>query len=81
MVGGFAAFVLIGYNGIIDKPGSGIAETGVSLDYGYWIALLCDGRDRRGRLRLARSRAARGRVARRPAPSDRATLACGARWE
>ena len=25
--------VLIGYNGIIDKPGSGIAEIGVSLDY------------------------------------------------
>jgi hypothetical protein len=40
MVAGFAAFVLIGYNGIIDKPGTGIAETGVSLDYGYWIALL-----------------------------------------
>jgi hypothetical protein len=40
MVSGFAAFVLIGYNGIIDKPGSGIAETGVSLDYGYWIALI-----------------------------------------
>jgi hypothetical protein len=41
MVAGFAALVLIGYNGIIDKPGSGIAETGVSLDYGYWIAILC----------------------------------------
>ena len=40
MVAGFAAFVLIAYNGIIDKPGSGIAETGVSLDYGYWIALV-----------------------------------------
>jgi hypothetical protein len=40
MVAGFAAFVLIGYNGIIDKPGTGIAETGVSLDYGYWIALI-----------------------------------------
>jgi hypothetical protein len=41
MVAGFAALVLIGYNGIIDKPGSGIAETGVSLDYGYWIAIGC----------------------------------------
>jgi hypothetical protein len=41
MVAGFAALVLIGYNGIIDKPGSGIAETGVSLDYGYWIAIAC----------------------------------------
>ena len=40
MVAGFAAFVLIAYNGIIDKPGSGVAEIGVSLDYGYWIALL-----------------------------------------
>jgi hypothetical protein len=40
MVAGFAASVLIIYNGIIDKPGSGIAEIGVSLDYGYWIALL-----------------------------------------
>jgi hypothetical protein len=40
MVAGFAAFVLIAYNGIIDKPGSGSAEIGLSLDYGYWIALL-----------------------------------------
>ena len=41
MVVGFAMMVLIGYNGIIDRPGSGIAEIGVGLDYGYWIALLC----------------------------------------
>jgi len=41
MVVGFAMMVLIGYNGIIDKPGSGPAEVGVSLDFGYWIALLC----------------------------------------
>jgi hypothetical protein len=40
MVAGFAATVLIAYNGIIDKPGSGVAEIGVSLDFGYWIALL-----------------------------------------
>jgi hypothetical protein len=40
MVVGFIAVVLIGYNGIIDKPGSEISEIGVSLDYGYWIALL-----------------------------------------
>jgi hypothetical protein len=39
MIAGFAATVLILYNGIIDKPGSGPAEIGVSLDYGYWIAL------------------------------------------
>jgi hypothetical protein len=40
MVAGFAAFVLILYNGIIDKPGSGPAEIGLSLDYGYWVALV-----------------------------------------
>jgi hypothetical protein len=40
MVAGFTATVLILYNGIIDKPGTGIAATGVGLDYGYWIALL-----------------------------------------
>ena len=40
MVAGFAAFVLILYNGIIDKPGTGPAEIGISLDIGYWIALL-----------------------------------------
>ena len=40
MVSGFAAAVLIGYNGIIDRPGSGTAEVGLGLDYGYWIALL-----------------------------------------
>jgi hypothetical protein len=40
MVAGFAAMVLIGYNGIIDKPGSGFAEVGLGLDYGYWVALV-----------------------------------------
>jgi hypothetical protein len=40
MVAGFAAMVLIGYNGIVDKPGTGQGEIGVGLDYGYWIALL-----------------------------------------
>jgi hypothetical protein len=40
MVAGFAATVLIVYNGIIDKPGTGPAEIGISLDYGYWTALL-----------------------------------------
>ena len=40
MVVGFAAIVLIGYNGIIDKPAPGAAEIGISLDYGYWLALL-----------------------------------------
>ena len=40
MIAGFAATVLIFYNGILDKPGKGPGEIGVSLDYGYWIALL-----------------------------------------
>ncbi len=40
MIGAFAALTLIFYNGIIDKPGSMRQEIGVSLDYGYFIALL-----------------------------------------
>ena len=42
MVVGFTAFVLVFYNGIMDKPApdAGI-EFGESLDYGYWVALLC----------------------------------------
>jgi hypothetical protein len=40
MVAGFVATILILYNGIIDKPGKGTAEIGISLDYGYWLALL-----------------------------------------
>ena len=41
MVVGFAAMVLIFYNGIIDRPSpdQGL-EFGIGLDYGYWIALL-----------------------------------------
>jgi hypothetical protein len=41
MVVGFTAFVLVLYNGIIDKPApsKGI-EFGESLDWGYWVALL-----------------------------------------
>ncbi|MGH2955657.1 MAG: hypothetical protein ACRDL6_01515 [Solirubrobacterales bacterium] len=34
---GLTAFVLIAYNGIIDRPNDGLE---VSLSYGYWIALL-----------------------------------------
>lgn len=37
MVAGFAAAVLIFYNGIIDRPGS---TFGVSLEIGYWLALV-----------------------------------------
>jgi len=41
MVVGFTAMVLIGYNGIIDRPApdSGL-EFGIGLSYGYWLALL-----------------------------------------
>jgi hypothetical protein len=42
MVVGFAAMVLIFYNGVIDRPAPADGlEFGTSLDYGYWIALLC----------------------------------------
>jgi hypothetical protein len=37
MVVGFTMTVLIGYNGIIARPGD---TFGVGLDYGYWLALL-----------------------------------------
>jgi hypothetical protein len=40
MVVGFVLLVLIGYNGLIDKPGTGPQEIGVGLEYGYWLALL-----------------------------------------
>ncbi len=41
MVVGFAAAVLIGYNGIIDMPAPDQGqEFGESLDYGYWLALI-----------------------------------------
>jgi hypothetical protein len=41
MVVGFAAMVLILYNGVVDRPApdDGV-EFGIGLDYGYWIALL-----------------------------------------
>jgi hypothetical protein len=41
MISGFAGAVLILYNGVIDKPGTGPAEIGLGLDWGYWVALLC----------------------------------------
>jgi hypothetical protein len=41
MVVGFTAFVLILYNGIMDKPApEGGVEFGIGLDYGYWVALI-----------------------------------------
>jgi hypothetical protein len=41
MISGFAGAVLIFYNGVIDKPGTGPAEIGLGLDWGYWLALVC----------------------------------------
>jgi hypothetical protein len=41
MVVGFAAAVLIFYNGVIDRPSPDQGqEFGIGLDYGYWLALL-----------------------------------------
>ena len=40
MVVGFTAFVLIAYNGLLDKPGNAVQEIGVSLSGGYFLALL-----------------------------------------
>jgi hypothetical protein len=37
---GFTAFTLIAYNGLVDKPGAAIQEFGISLSYGYFLALL-----------------------------------------
>jgi hypothetical protein len=39
MIAGFAAFVLIAYNGIIDPPGSGNQEIGITKEIGYYVAL------------------------------------------
>jgi hypothetical protein len=42
MIAGFAAVMLIGYNGILDRPApdQGL-EFGIGLSWGYWLALLC----------------------------------------
>ena len=40
MVVGFTAFVLIAYNGLLDTPGNGTAEIGVTKEIGYYLALL-----------------------------------------
>jgi hypothetical protein len=59
MVAGFAAAILITYNGIIDRPGD---TFGVSLDYGYWLALIASlGIAATGFSRSLESGAAKGR--------------------
>lgn len=40
LVAGLSAFVLILYNGVIDPPGSGIEEIGITKEIGYYVALL-----------------------------------------
>jgi len=40
MTVGFTAFVLIAYNGIVDQPGSGSEEIGITKEIGYYVALL-----------------------------------------
>jgi hypothetical protein len=40
MIAGSLGFVLIAYNGIVDRPGIGVEEAGISLTFGYVIALL-----------------------------------------
>ncbi len=42
MIAGFSAVMLIGYNGILDRPApdQGL-EFGIGLAWGYWLALLC----------------------------------------
>ena len=39
MMAGALGFVLVAYNGIVDRPGVGVEEAGISLAYGYVIAL------------------------------------------
>src|SRR4051794_18296872 len=39
MTVGFACITLIAFNGLLDKPGNAIQEFGISLDYGYFVAL------------------------------------------
>ncbi len=39
MTVGFTAFVLIAYNGIVDPPGAGNQEIGITKEIGYYVAL------------------------------------------
>lgn len=40
MTVGFAVIVLVAFNGLLNKPGDSIEEFGISLTYGYFVALL-----------------------------------------
>jgi hypothetical protein len=39
MTVGFTAFILIAYNGIVDPPGAGNQEIGITKTIGYYVAL------------------------------------------
>lgn len=39
MTVGMTVVTLAIFNGLIDKPGEGVKEFGISLDYGYFVAL------------------------------------------
>lgn len=40
MTVGFVVVVLVGFNGILSKPGASIAQFGISLEWGYFVAIL-----------------------------------------
>lgn len=40
MTVGFIVIVLVVFNGILKKPGDSIDQIGISLDTGYWMALI-----------------------------------------
>ena len=40
MTVGLAVIVLVAFNGILNKPGTSIEEFGISLSWGYFVALL-----------------------------------------
>ena len=40
MTVGLAVIVLVGFNGVLNKPGNAIQEAGISLDYGYFLAIV-----------------------------------------
>lgn len=40
MTVGFVVVVLVGFNGILSKPGASIAQFGISLAWGYFVAII-----------------------------------------
>jgi hypothetical protein len=64
MIAGAAATLLIFYNGVMDRPGTGIDEAGIGLDIGYFLALL--GAAAIAAAGIARSASATGGEERKP---------------